>query len=313
MTDSQLYEALKFKVDKVGKGKISVKAVCHKLNLNKGNYYDYLNRPESRQKTRRKELLIKIKQIHTESKEIYGAPKITRKLKSKGEKVSERLVGQIMKENGLRAHYVKQWTKTTKGCDFSKELENILARDFYPESPNSAWCTDITYIATKDEGFVYLTSVMDLYSRKIIAWTLTKTMTAEEVLRCLEIAKQKRNLDRPVVIHSDRGSQYVSKRYKELTAGMVTSYSDKGNPWDNACIEAFHALIKREWLNRFEIYNYEKANRLIFEYIEGFYNTWRIHSHCEYLSPSEFEKQYELAQQAKSAMIKQQTQKPKAA
>lgn len=112
-----------------------------------------------------------------------------------GEIVSERLVGKIMREHGLKAHYTKPWTKTTKNCDFSKELKNVLKRDFYPTKPNSVWCTDITYIWTKESGFVYLTSVMDLYSRKIIAWTLSLTMEADEVLQCLKMARSRRHMD----------------------------------------------------------------------------------------------------------------------
>ena len=154
------------------------------------------------------------------------------------------------------------------------------------------WCTDITYIWTQEEGFVYLTSIMDLYSRKIIAWKLTKTMEVEEVLKCLEEAKRRRKTDNPVVIHSDRGVQFTSKKYYNLTVGMIGSYSKKGNPWDNACIESFHALIKREWLNRKKINDYSEAYQMVFEYIEGFYNTVRIHSHCDYQSPNKYEKNY---------------------
>lgn len=106
-------------------------------------------------------------------------------------------------------------------------------------------------------------------------------------------AKAKRNTELPLIIHSDRGSQYVSKAYRDATVKMQRSYSKKAFPWDNACIEAFHALIKREWLNRFKIRDYQQAYRLVFEYIEAFYNTKRIHSHCDYMSPDDFEKLYE--------------------
>lgn len=203
--------------------------------------------------------------------------------------VSEKLVGNIMRELGLRAHYAKPWTKTTADCDFSKELKNVIKRDFNPTGPNAVWCTDITYIWTKEDGFVYLTSVMDLYSRKIIAWTLSRSMVADEVLMCLKMAQSKRYMDEAIVIHSDRGTQYVSKLYKQLTQNMRLSYSDKANPWDNAPIESFHALIKREWLNRYTPHNYDHAYSLVFEYIEGFYNTQRIHSFCDFISPNEYE------------------------
>ncbi len=251
-----------------------------------------MKRTPSKQKGRKAILAKEIKEIHDDSKQIYGTPKITDLLGNQAKKISEKYVGNIMKENNMRAHYIRPYTVTTKDCDFSNKLRNILKRDFNPKKPNGAWCTDITYVWTQDDGFVYLTSIMDLYSRRIIAWTLSDTLSSEAVLKCLAEAKQRRNTDDPIVIHSDRGVQFTSKLFKEMTEDMVTSYSDKGNPWDNACIESFHALIKREWTNRFIIQDYHHAYRIIFEYIEGFYNTVRIHSHCGYLSPNQFEKNY---------------------
>lgn len=121
---------------------------------------------------------------------------------------------------------------------------------------------------------------MELYSRKIIAWVLTKDMKAESVLEVIKIAKERRNIEKPLVLHSDRGMQFTCEEYRNLTNDIKRSYSKKGTPWDNACIESFHSLIKREWLNRYKIWDYEQAKRLIFEYIETFYNTVRIHEHC---------------------------------
>ena len=144
-----------------------------------------------------------------------------------------------------------------------------------------------------NDGFVYLNCVMDLFARKIIAWTLSDTMEVSTVIKTIEKAKAMRNTDLPLIIHTDRGSQYVSQAWREATKNMQRSYSHKGYPYDNACIESFHSLIKREWLNRFNIKNYRHAYNLIFEYIETFYNTVRILSHCDYMSPDEFEKLYE--------------------
>jgi len=251
-----------------------------------------LNATDNAYKLRRDMLAIQIKEIHRNSKEIYGAPKITRILRKRGEIVSERLIGKIMREHGLRAHYTKPWTRTTRNSNFSKSLRNVIKRDFNPKNPNNVWCSDITYVWTKEDGFVYLTTVMDLYSRKIIGWKISRTMEADDVLDCLRKARERRYWERAVIIHSDRGSQYVSELYKKLTKGMITSYSDKGNPWDNAPIEAFHALIKREWFSKYQPHNYEDAYRLTFEYIEGFYNTERPHSFCDYLSPNEYEQEF---------------------
>ena len=119
----------------------------------------------------------------------------------------------------------------------------------------------------KSNGFVYLTSIMDLYSRKIIAWVLSQSLEAIHVVECVNKAKQMRNVTSPLVFHSDRGIQFVSQAFQKVTEGMIDSYSKKAYPWDNACIESFHSLLKREWLNRFKIFDYKHAYRLVFEYM----------------------------------------------
>ncbi|GED50114.1 hypothetical protein CMA01_25240 [Carnobacterium maltaromaticum] len=198
-----------------------------------------------------------------------------------------------MREAQIKAQYVKKFVKTTLNSDFSSKLTNLLNRQFNPKQPDSYWCSDITYIWTKEDGLVYLTSVMDLYSRKIIAWQVTSTLEVSYVVRCVEEAKRTRQVNQPIVIHSDRGSQYISEKYKQALGPLFKlSYSKKGTPWDNDCIESFHALIKREWSNRAQILTLADAKRLVFEYIETFYNTVRIHSACGYVSPIQFEKAY---------------------
>ena len=264
-----------------------------KLDVSRSGYYDYLNREPSSTEKRKIEMTVKIREKHKESNEIYGSPKITEQLKKDGYTVSQKYVWAIMHENGWKAKYIKPYTVTTHSEDFTEKLENLLNRHFNPTRPDAAWCTDITYIWTVNGGFVYLTSVMDLFSRKIIAWVLTKTMAAEEVLRCIDIAKKRRNIKSPLVIQSDRGVQFTSAEYREKLGNIIASYSWKGTPWDNACIESFHSLIKREWIQFYRIYDYDHAKSIVFEYIEGFYNTVRIHSHCGYLSPNEYEKQYQ--------------------
>lgn len=200
-----------------------------------------------------------------------------------------------MRQMGIKAQWIKPWTTTTRDSDFSSELQNILNEQFNPDRPNAVWCSDITYIWTID-GFVYLTSIMDLFSRKIIVWTLSATMDVSCVIDTINKAKAQRKTDMPLILRSDLGSQYISKEYKRVTTGMQRSYSKKAYPWDNACIESFHALIKREWLNRFRIRDYIHAYQLVFEYIEAFYNTKRIHSHCDYMSPDDFEKLFQTMQ-----------------
>ena len=154
------------------------------------------------------------------------------------------------------------------------------------------WAEQIRNCQNRPKGMDVETWVMDLYSRKIIAWVLSQSLEAIHVVECVNKAKQMRNVTSPLVFHSDRGIQFVSQAFQKVTEGMINSYSKKAYPWDNACIESFHSLLKREWLNRFKIFDYKHAYRLVFEYIETFYNTVRIHSHCGYFSPDEYEKQY---------------------
>ena len=279
------------------KRRVSVSGMLKYLGVSRSGYLAWLNSLPSDTQKRKEAVKAKIQDIYDESKQNYGAPKIARELQKNGEIISERTVGKYMKEMGIKAPWVKPWTMTTKDSDFSNELQNILNEEFRPERPNAVWCSDITHIWTVD-GFVYLTSIMDLYSRKIIAWTRSQTLEVSCVIETINKAKARRKTDLLLIIHSDRGSQYVSREYRKATAKIQRSYSKKAFPWDNACIESFHALIKREWLNRFKIRDYKQAYQLVFEYLEAFYNTKRIHSHCDYMSPNDFEKLYEKAQKS---------------
>ena len=271
--------------------RVSVSGMLKFLGVSRSGYLAWLHHVPSDTEKRREAVKAKIQDIYDDSKQNYGAPKITVELRKTGEVISERTVGTYMRQMGIRAQWSKPWTITTKDSDFSTELQNILDEQFNPDRPNTVWCSDITYIWTID-GFVYLTSIMDLFSRKIIAWTLSETLEVSCVIDTINKAKARRNIDQPLIIHSDRGSQYVAKEYKKATENMQRSYSKKAFPWDNACIESFHSVIKREWLNRFKIRDYKQAYQLIFEYLEAFYNTKRIHSHCNYMSPNEFERLY---------------------
>lgn len=274
---------------KVTKRRVSVSGMLKYLGVSRSGYRAFLKHKPSASEQRKNAVKKDIQKIYDGSKQNYGAPKITAELRKSGEVISQRTVGKYMREMGIRAQWVKPWTTTTRDSDFSNELHNVLNEQFNPDRPNAVWCSDITYVWTAD-GFVYLTSIMDLYSRKIIAWSLSETMEVSCVIDTVRKAMQRRNTDQPLILHSDRGSQYVSKAYREVTEKFQLSYSHKGYPYDNACIESFHSLIKREWLDRFKIRDYDHAYSLIFEYVEAFYNTVRIHSHCNYMSPEQFEK-----------------------
>ena len=287
-----MYEAVYEAAHANTKRRISVSGVLKHLGVSKSGYYDWLKREPSDRDRRKAEVQKAIKDIYDDSKCIYGAPKITAELHKKGFTTAESTVTRYMREMGIRACWVRPYTVTTHSENFSDELRNILNRDFSPKEPNAVWCTDITYIHTR-EGFAYLSCIMDLFSRKIISWELAPTLEASYVVNAVKKAVFTTG-KKPKVIHTDRGVQYTSVTYWDETQGVLRSYSSKANPWDNACIESFHALIKREWLNRFDILDINHAHRLVFEYINMFYNTRRIHSYCGYRSPLEYERQYYL-------------------
>lgn len=160
--------------------------------------------------------------IYNASHRNYGAPKIAAELHKKGKTISERTVGKYMQQIGIKAQWVKPYTRTTVDPDFSSSLKNILNEQFNPEHPNAVWCSDITYIRT-DDGFTYLTSIMDLYSRKIIAWTLSETLEAVHVADTVHKAMKERKVTTPLVIHSDRGSQYVSEAYRQAAEAIFSA------------------------------------------------------------------------------------------
>lgn len=274
------------------KRRISVSGVLKHLGVSKSGYYDWINREPSDRSKQKEIIKAEIRNIYDENFCIYGAPKITKELHKRGFTTAESTVTRYMREMGIRACWVRPYTVTTHSENFSDELRNILNRDFSPMEPNAVWCTDITYIHTR-EGFVYLSCIMDLYSRKIVSWELAPTLEARYVVNAVRKAVFTTG-KKPKVIHTDRGVQYTSVTYWDETKGVLRSYSSKANPWDNACIESFHALIKREWLNRFAILDIDHAHRLVFEYINLFYNTRRIHSFCSYRSPLYYERLYYL-------------------
>lgn len=294
MTEALFLETARYEeqIREQGKRRPNVSGVLRILGVSRSGYLAWKKRTPSNRQIRKKCVKERILAIYKESYQNYGAPKIAECLRREVEKIADKTVGNYMRELGIKAQYVKPYTVTTVAPDLSSRLRNILKEKFNPEKPDAVWCSDITYIWTY-EGFVYLTSIMDLYSRKIIAWVLSDTLEAKYVVKAVEKARKRRHVEKPLVLHTDRGIQYVCKEYVKATEGMRRSYSKKAYPWDNACIESFHALIKREWLNRFKILNYDHAYRLVFQYIETFYNTVRIHSHCGYLSPNEYERVYE--------------------
>ena len=264
------------------------------LNIKSSSYY-YSKKEKRNQRAIENEILLSyVRLIWQDSKKRYGAKKVNVKLRKMGLEVNLKRVKRIMKENRIFSIITKKYKYYKKGNESVSLVRNVLNRDFSTETINEKWVSDITYIWSRKEGWCYLSSIMDLCSNRIISHKVGKFMDIKLVMETLKEAYYVRGRKSNIIIHTDRGSQYMSKEYRDYckSSKMIVSYSRKGNPYDNACIESFHSLIKREWLNFQKIQNYNHAYRLIFEYIEGFYNTVRIHSHCGYLSPAQFEQKY---------------------
>ncbi|MFF3926684.1 IS3 family transposase, partial [Paenibacillus lactis] len=253
--------------------------MCRIMEVSRSGYYKWLGRPESERERQHKEWTEQVKEVYDTSRQLYGSPKVTQQLKKKGVSISERTVTRIMKENGIRSKTVKKYKATTNSKHTLPVQENVLNREFTASKPNEKWVTDITYVST-GEGWLYLASVMDLFSRKIVGWHMSERMTKELVLKALQQAYGRQHPDKGLIHHSDRGSQYASLDYqKQLQIYEMTgSMSRKGNCYDNACIESFHSVLKKEliYLNKYE--TRAEAKKSIFEYIEVFYNNQRIHS-----------------------------------
>lgn len=256
------------------------------MNVSRSGYYKWRDRPESERERQHKEWTEQVKEVFDDSRQLYGSPKVTQKLNQQGVSISERTVTRIMKKQEWRSRTVKKYKATTNSKHSLPVQDNVLNQDFTASKPNEKWVTDITYVAT-GEGWLYLASVMDLYSRKIVGWHMSDRMTKELVLQALRQAYGRQQPDGEVLHHSDRGSQYASHDYqKQLQVySMTGSMSRKGNCYDNACIESFHSIIKKEliYLNKFE--TRAEAEKSIFEYIEVFYNNERIHSTIGYCTP----------------------------
>ncbi len=267
--------------------------MCKVMQVSRSGYYKWVKRKPSTQEKRRQKLKKRIQHHYYAFKKRYGSLKVTEKLRQEGLVVSAKTVSRLMKEMGLRSITVKKYKATTNSKHKLPVYDNVLDRQFKPEAPNRAWVSDITYIATQ-QGWVYLASVMDLYSRKIVGWALSDRMTKELVLEAFDKACIRQKPPKELIHHSDRGAQYASKDYREriATMEMTGSMSRKGNCYDNACIEAFHSVLKKELIYQTKFKTRKQAYEAIYEYIELEYNRIRIHSAINYLTPHECEKRY---------------------
>jgi len=233
----------------------------------------------------------KVKQAYDDSKQRYGAIKICRILNGSGTPCSIKRVQRHMASQGLRSIVVKKYNHHADHGTVPDDKMNILKRDFEAETINQKWCTDITYIHVLKEGWTYLASVMDLCSRKIIGYAYGTSMTADLAVEAVRNACLNVRDTRGIILHSDLGSQYTSQAFESCLSsmGILHSFSRKGNPYDNACIESFHSVLKKEEVYLHTYRDSSEARRAIFEYIEGWYNRKRIHSAIGYITPQQKE------------------------
>jgi len=264
--------------------------MCQLLKVSRSGYYQWIKYPDSQRKIEDRDLKQKIVIIYHNSRRTYGSPRIHQTLLREGYHVSKKRVERLMREAGIHAMAKKKYRATTDSKHSLPVAANHLNRNFRVDRPNQFWVADITYIYTQ-EGWLYLSTIMDLYSRKIVGWSMKNRITKDLVIEALNMAIKQRKPGRGLLLHSDRGSQYASYCYQVLlkSYGMLCSMSRKGNCWDNAVMESFYHTLKVEliYLKKYEMRI--EAKRDIFEYIEIFYNRERLHSSIGYNSPEEYE------------------------
>ena len=268
----------------------SVRMMCRLLKVSSSGYYDWRDRPASRRDQDNARLLELIREVYAEFDGIYGSPKIWEELLRRGETCSENRVARIMQDAGLQGIPAVQRWHGRKSGQRPDGLSNHLARDFAVTEPNTKWVTDITYIRT-GEGWLYLAVVLDLATRRVIGWSMRQSLDRELVLQAVLMALWQRPGDRPVILHSDRGTLYTVAEYRALLArhGIRQSMSRKADCWDNAPMESFFHTLKTELVVHCDYLTREAARSSLFEYMEVFYNRQRRHSTLNYDTPLAFE------------------------
>lgn len=271
----------------------SIEKMARVFGVSANGYYSYIKRNPSYRDKENQKLMDGIKQVYKEGRGMYGSPRVQGKLNHMGIRCSRKRVAKLMKKNGLAAKMRKSWKKTTKQGK-GKTAENLVRQKFKVEVPNQTWVSDITYIKTK-EGWLYLTAIIDLFSRKVVGLSMGDRLETSLIEKALNQALCHRRAPEGLIHHSDRGSQYTSEEFGKLAKknGIILSMSGTGNCYDNAVAESFFHTLKTEHVYQNKFNTREEAKRSLFEYIEIFYNRKRVHSFLGYLSPEEFEKAWD--------------------
>lgn len=265
--------------------------MCQVLDVSRSGYYAWRTRGPSEREMANQRLLGRIREIFVESDETYGSPRIHRKLRQEGVRCGRKRVARLMRRDGLQARSKRQRTTQTTDSDHSLPVApNLLKQDFTATGINKTWLSDITYVATAD-GWVYLAVVMDLYSRKIVGWSIQPTLQRQLVIDALNMAIRRRRPAPGLIHHSDQGNQYASQDYQAKLDehGMICSMSRVGNCFDNAPMESFFSTLKVECVGDTIYPTREAAKADLFRYIEVFYNRQRLHSSLGYQSPAAYE------------------------
>lgn len=269
----------------------AVKKMCQVLKVSRSGYYAWQNRPESQRSLANRVLVKEIRRIHEESRQTYGSPRITASLHEEGYTCSRPRVARLMRASGIIAKTKKKYKVTTNSGHSYPIAPDLLQQNFWTNSANRIWVSDVTYIRTL-AGWLYLTIIMDLFNRKIVGWSMSDRLTAERTTIPAFIQAVKRYQPLPgLIFHSDRGVQYASEDFRGLLKEfqVIQSMSGKGNCYDNAVAESFFHTLKTELVYHHTYHTRLQAKNSLFEYIEVFYNRFRKHSALGYKSPEQFE------------------------
>jgi putative transposase len=286
---------MKYEFIKTYRSEFTVKKMCRVLNVRRSSFYGWVKRTPSQREVKNRILLAEIVKIHDKYEQTYGSPRMRAELNSQGHKCGISRVTNLMNKHNIVAKTTKKFKVTTDSNHAQPVAPNLLEQQFTAKEPNVIWIADITYIWTR-EGWLYLAAVLDVYSRKIVGWSMSNRITKELVIDALNQAYWKRKPTEGLIFHSDRGSQYASIDFRQLLTRykMRQSMSGKGNCYDNAMMESFFHTLKTERVYWRSYQTREQAMQCIFEYIEMFYNRERRHSGISYNSPSDYERVFML-------------------
>ena len=281
---------MKFRFIEEHRGSHNVEKMAKVLRVSRSGYYAWRVRSSSERERVDEELLDEISQIQEHVRYRYGSPRVTVELNRRGYRAGHNRVARLMRENGLGRRVRKRFRSTTDSNHGLKVVEDLVNRQFNVASRNEAWLSDITYIATS-EGWLYLCVVIDLFSRKVVGWSMSSRLKTDLVLQALMMGVMRRRPPKGMIFHSDRGSQYCSHAFRRRLQKyrLQQSMCRKGDCWDNAPAESFFKTLKSELCGHRAFRSRRFARAAIFEYIEVFYNRVRLHSTLGYLSPSEYE------------------------